>query len=86
MQRWSGSWARGSIGMADERNSPLRPGASVKRACCLQHLVAGQGRSVNRDQVRDAASIMGHVVPAVIDVMMSGANEIWGDPCYPVVD
>jgi len=52
----------------------------------LVHGGATWGSSVNRDQVRDAANIMGHVVPAVIDVMMSGANEIWGDPCYPVVD
>jgi len=52
----------------------------------LVHGGATWGSSVNRDQVRDAANIMEHVVPAVIDVMMSAANEIWGDPCYPVVD
>ena len=52
----------------------------------LVHGGATWGSSVNRDQVRDAANIMGHVVPAVIDVMMSAANEVWGEPCYPVVD
>lgn len=52
----------------------------------LVHGGATWRSSVNRDQVRDAARIMARVVPAVIDVMMSSAGEVWGDPCYPVVE
>ena len=41
--------------------------------------------SANRSQVRDGAEILGFVVPIVIDLMMRQPNQLWGDPCYPVV-
>lgn len=41
--------------------------------------------SVNREQLRDANAIMGHLVPLVIEIMMDHAREHWGEPCYPVV-
>lgn len=42
--------------------------------------------SVNRSQMRDGANIMGQLVPAIIHLMMENHHQIWGDPCYPVVD
>jgi hypothetical protein len=42
--------------------------------------------SVNRSQVRDGANILGHVVPIVIHLMMENPNQLWGDPCFPVVE
>ena len=42
--------------------------------------------SVNRDQIRDGANILGDVVPIVIHLMMENAQGVWGEPCYPVVD
>jgi hypothetical protein len=42
--------------------------------------------SVNRDQIRDGANILGDVVPIVIHLMMENAKGVWGDACYPVVD
>lgn len=42
--------------------------------------------SVNKDQKRDGARILGMIVPAVICIMMDNPNAVWGDPCYPVVD
>lgn len=41
---------------------------------------------VNRDQIRDGACIMNKMVPAIIHIMMENSGEVWGDPCYPVVD
>ena len=41
--------------------------------------------SVNRDQVRDGASILGFLMPVFIDIMMEHPHEYWGQPFYPVV-
>jgi len=40
----------------------------------------------NRSQVRDGAQILGFVVPIVINLMMDQPNQLWGSPCYPVVE
>lgn len=42
--------------------------------------------SVNRNQVRDGAAILGALVPTFIDLMMDNPTEDWGRPYYPVVD
>ncbi len=41
---------------------------------------------VNRDQVRDGASILGFLMPVFVDIMMDNPSENWGKPFYPVVD
>ncbi len=41
---------------------------------------------MNRDQIRDGSSIMNKLVPSIINIMMDGANEVWGDACYPVIE
>ena len=52
----------------------------------LVHGGATWNSSVNRNQVRDGAAIMGHLVPAIIRIMMENGAAVWGAPCYPVVD
>lgn len=42
--------------------------------------------SVNRDQLRDGVAFLGKMVPIIIEIMMDNPNQIWGDPCYPVVE
>lgn len=42
--------------------------------------------AVNRDQMRDAVAFMSKFVPFIITIMMNSANEVWGEPCYPVVE
>lgn len=42
--------------------------------------------SVNRNQVRDGAAILGFLMPAFVDIMMENPNENWGQPFYPVVN
>ncbi|SLN77768.1 HEPN domain-containing protein [Oceanibacterium hippocampi] len=42
--------------------------------------------SVNRDQVRDGAAILGFLMPVFVDVMMDNPHEDWGRPFYPVVE
>jgi len=41
---------------------------------------------VNRDQIRDCAKLLGNLIPIVIEIMMDSHNELWGQPCYPVVE
>lgn len=41
---------------------------------------------VNRDQIRDSVHILRNMVPVMIEIMMNHPDEVWGDPCYPVVD
>ena len=52
----------------------------------LMHGSATWNSSVNRDQVRDSANILGQLVPAIISIMLDSSSEVWGDPRYPVVD
>jgi hypothetical protein len=52
----------------------------------IVHGGATWNSSVNRDQLRDAANIMGQLVPVTIYLMMENQRELWGDPCYPVVE
>jgi hypothetical protein len=42
--------------------------------------------SVNRDQVRDGAAVLGWLVPVFIDIMMDHPERGWDMPHYPVVD
>ena len=40
----------------------------------------------NRDQMCDDTSILGEVVPSIIEIMLDNANAYWGEACYPVVN
>ncbi|WP_051521170.1 HEPN domain-containing protein [Rubellimicrobium mesophilum] len=51
----------------------------------IVHGGATWGSSVNRDQLRDGAEILGCLVPIMADIMMTHAQEDWGRPFYPVV-
>ncbi|WP_419237576.1 hypothetical protein ACN08P_07730 [Photobacterium leiognathi subsp. mandapamensis] len=48
------------------------------------HGGATYGSSVNRKQLRDCTLLLEQIVPVIIDLMMDGKNEVWGDPVYPV--
>lgn len=39
----------------------------------------------NREQLRDCTSLLSNIVPTVIELMMDGAHELWGDAVYPLV-
>jgi hypothetical protein len=52
----------------------------------IVHGGATWNSSVNRDQLRDGANILGQLVPVIIHLMMENHRQLWGDPCYPVVD
>ncbi len=52
----------------------------------LIHGGATWNSGVNRNQVRDCSSIMGSLVPVILEIMMDNPNELWGQPCYPVTD
>ena len=51
----------------------------------LVHGGATFNSSANRDQMRDACSILGEIVPTIIEIMLDNATAHWGDACYPVV-
>ena len=52
----------------------------------LIHGGATWNGSVNREQLRDCASLLGKLVPLIIELMMDNTNTLWGDACYPVLD
>ena len=49
------------------------------------HGGATYNSSANRDQMRDASSILAELVPSIIEIMLDNANAYWGEACYPVV-
>ena len=52
----------------------------------LLHGGATWNSKVNRGQIAQGATIMGLIVPAVIHLMMENPQQLWGDPCYPVIE
>jgi hypothetical protein len=63
---------------------------TLSRLCTLRNQLI-HGRStwnsqVNRVQLRDGVSLLGKLVPIVIETMTDHPGTVWGDPCYPVVD
>tara|TARA_R110000868_G_scaffold405577_1_gene685082 strand:+ start:1423 stop:2076 length:654 start_codon:yes stop_codon:yes gene_type:complete len=52
----------------------------------LVHGGATWQSSINRDQVRDGASILACLAPLFADIMMENADVDWGPPYYPVVE
>jgi hypothetical protein len=51
----------------------------------LVHGGATWNSSVNRDQVRDGARVLGWLLPIFIDLLMDNPDREWGRPFYPVV-
>jgi len=52
----------------------------------LVHGGATWNSDVNRDQVRDGASLLGCLLPIFVDLMMDNPGYEWPMPNYPVVD
>lgn len=53
----------------------------------LMHGGATWNSSVNREQVRDGADIMGAIVPRCVNIMMDSQDDaFWGRAYYPPVD
>ena len=36
--------------------------------------------------MRDGTSLLGKLVPLIIELMMDSADTVWGEACYPVVE
>ena len=51
----------------------------------LIHGGATYNSSANRDQIRDCTALLENVVPTIIEIMMDGADELWGDAVYPLI-
>jgi hypothetical protein len=51
----------------------------------LVHGGATWNGTVNRAQVRDGAALLGRLLLAFIDILMSHPDRDWGQPFYPVV-
>ena len=51
----------------------------------IVHGGATWNSTVNRDQVRDCAAILGKIVPLVIQILMDHPDKKWGELSYPVV-
>lgn len=51
----------------------------------LMHGGATWDSQINRNQVRDANTILSDIVPTIIEILMDNAQAHWGEACYPVV-
>jgi hypothetical protein len=65
-------------------------GIALSRVYTLRNQLIHGGATwqsaVNRDQIRDCVSIMGELVPKVIEIMMDHPDTLWGDVNFPVVE
>jgi hypothetical protein len=52
----------------------------------MVHGGATWNSTVNRNQVRDGAAVLGCLLPVFIDIMMDHPTRDWGQPYYPVVE
>jgi hypothetical protein len=52
----------------------------------IMHGSATWNSSVNRDQVRDGASVLASLLPVFLDIMMDNPQYPWSDTQYPVVE
>lgn len=70
-------------------NTPTLLGVLFNRLYTLRNQLIHGGAtwngSVNREQLRDCTSLLGKLVPLIIELMMDSADTLWGDACYPVV-
>jgi hypothetical protein len=51
----------------------------------LIHGSATWNSSINRNQLRDGAKIMGRIVPAIVAIMLDNNPRLLGSPAYPVI-
>lgn len=51
----------------------------------LLHGGATYNSQVNREQLRDCTVLLSSIVPTVIELMMDGADQLWGDAVYPLI-
>lgn len=90
------NWETRFTASARAFSSALSERDTVKVLCCvfdrlyvlrnqLVHGGATWNSSVNRDQTRDGAAILGVLMPVFVSVMMEHPDEDWGRPFYPVV-
>lgn len=52
----------------------------------MLHGGATWNSATNRKQVRDGASLLGHMLPIFIDIMMDNPDRDWGRAFYPVIN
>jgi hypothetical protein len=52
----------------------------------LVHGGATWNGSVNRNQLKDGAAVLGWMLPLFIDIIMDNPTHDWGRPFYPVVE
>ncbi|MDF2154510.1 HEPN domain-containing protein [Vibrio sp. CAU 1672] len=44
------------------------------------------GSSANRKQLRDCTVLLEKIVPVIIELMMDGKDQLWGEPVYPLIE
>ena len=93
-RHWSStSWAPGAKAAAHRalgaRDTVTVLGVALRRIYKLRNQLmhGGEtwGSSVNRGQIRDCVSLMGMLVPHVIEITLDHPDTLWRDACYPVV-
>ncbi|WP_425640652.1 hypothetical protein ACPUEK_10270 [Marinomonas gallaica] len=52
----------------------------------IMHGGATHGSKANRKQLTDCTTFMSQIVPLVIELMMAGQDQVWGDAAFPLID
>lgn len=89
---WKGRFFRAkasaSIALSRENSAEILA-IALSRVYTLRNQLIHGGSTwnsrVNRDQIRDCARLLSCLIPIVVEIMMDNHNELWGQPCYPVV-
>ena len=89
---WKAMFDRSSVDALNylsRQKVPELLGIVLDRLQVLHHQVVGGGATyqsqVNREQVEDGAALLMTLMPIIIDIMLSAADESWGELAYPVV-
>jgi hypothetical protein len=89
-QRRFATAKRAALAALGRRDTVKVLGITLSRLYTLRNQLIHGGATwnsqVNRVQLRDGVSLLGKLVPIVIEIMMDHPGTVWGDPCYPVVD
>lgn len=52
----------------------------------IMHGGATCGSKANRKQLADCTALMFQIVPLVIELMMAGQDQVWGDAAFPLIE
>ena len=89
IQAFRSEQARISKTMSDDSQTDVLLSIILSRMYTLRNQYVHGGctwdSNVNRQQIEDCVAFLDDFVPIIINILLDNRDEIWGDPCYPVI-